>query len=146
MSIVSNECVCTNLMMDRMHPATGLPFWRVVPAGGANISGTHFPEGSVIGINTQIYSPAGQGGGVGQSAGVGFAIPIDTARNLLPRLQAAQGGEVNAPDIGIRGGLAVLGHDEESPSRVRWVECCRAQRPGAQARACERVAVCAIAG
>lgn len=35
--------------------------------------------------------PGGSGGGVGQSAGVGFAIPIDTARNLLPRLQAAQG-------------------------------------------------------
>ncbi|AWT34978.1 serine protease [Deinococcus arenae] len=63
--------------------------------------------GRVIGINTQIYSPAGQSSGVGQSAGVGFAIPIDTAKNLLPRLQAAQGGTVNAPDIGIRGGLAV---------------------------------------
>ncbi|GGL05078.1 S1C family serine protease [Deinococcus radiotolerans] len=63
--------------------------------------------GRVIGINTQIYSPSGQSSGVGQSAGVGFAIPINTAKNLLTRLQVAQGGTVNAPDIGVRGGLAV---------------------------------------
>ncbi|UBV43183.1 trypsin-like peptidase domain-containing protein [Deinococcus taeanensis] len=63
--------------------------------------------GRVIGINTQIYSPSGQATGVGQSAGVGFAIPINTARNLLPRLLAAAGGEVSAPDIGVRAGLAV---------------------------------------
>lgn len=35
-----------------MHPATGLPLWRVVPAPGATISGTFFPTGTVIGINT----------------------------------------------------------------------------------------------
>lgn len=29
----------------RMHPATGLPLERVVPAGGATISGYFFPEG-----------------------------------------------------------------------------------------------------
>jgi cytochrome P450 len=29
----------------RMHPATGLPLERVVPEGGATISGTFFPEG-----------------------------------------------------------------------------------------------------
>lgn len=64
--------------------------------------------GRVIGINTQIYSPSGQGGAA-QSAGVGFAIPINAARNLLPRLQAAGGGIVSAPHIGITPGLVVQG-------------------------------------
>ena len=36
----------------RLHPATGLPLWRVVPKGGAEISQRYFPAGSVVGINT----------------------------------------------------------------------------------------------
>ncbi|KAH8812763.1 putative cytochrome P450 pisatin demethylase [Xylogone sp. PMI_703] len=36
----------------RMHSATGLPLWRVVPEGGEQISGKFFPAGSVVGINT----------------------------------------------------------------------------------------------
>jgi cytochrome P450 len=36
----------------RLHPATGLPLWRVVPEGGSEISGRYFPAGSVLGINT----------------------------------------------------------------------------------------------
>jgi cytochrome P450 len=35
-----------------MHPATGLPLWRVVPAPGATISGHFFPANTVLGINT----------------------------------------------------------------------------------------------
>ncbi|OLV17597.1 S1C family serine protease [Deinococcus marmoris] len=65
--------------------------------------------GEVIGINTQILSPSGQANGVGQSAGVGFAIPINAAKNLLPRLQAAKGGMVTLPRIGISVGLVVQG-------------------------------------
>jgi cytochrome P450 len=38
----------------RMHPATGLPLWRVVPAGGEQICGHYFPEGSEVGINTWV--------------------------------------------------------------------------------------------
>ncbi|KAJ5619161.1 hypothetical protein N7510_003145 [Penicillium lagena] len=38
----------------RMHSATGLPMWRVVPDGGAEISGRHFPAGTVVGINTWV--------------------------------------------------------------------------------------------
>ncbi|PYI08031.1 cytochrome protein [Aspergillus sclerotiicarbonarius CBS 121057] len=38
----------------RMHSATGLPLWRVVPAGGAEISGHFFPGGTVVGINTWV--------------------------------------------------------------------------------------------
>ena len=65
-------------------------------------------DGRVIGINTQIYSPSGQAGAA-QSAGVGFAIPINTARNLLPRLQAAGGRMVLAPRVGIQPGILVRG-------------------------------------
>jgi serine protease Do len=53
--------------------------------------------GEVIGVNTQILT-----GGAGQSAGVGFAIPVNTVKKLLPRLQAGQGGVVEPPRIGIR--------------------------------------------
>ncbi|KAJ5925355.1 hypothetical protein N7454_007994 [Penicillium verhagenii] len=38
----------------RLHPATGLPMWRVVPAGGAQLSGKFFPEGTVVGINAWV--------------------------------------------------------------------------------------------
>jgi serine protease Do len=51
--------------------------------------------GQVIGVNTQILT-----GGVGQSAGVGFAIPVNTVKNLIPQLQA--GGEVRTPTLGIQ--------------------------------------------
>lgn len=38
----------------RMHPATGLPLVRVVPAGGAVIAGHHFPAGATVGINAWV--------------------------------------------------------------------------------------------
>ena len=38
----------------RLHPAGGLPLWRLVPEGGATISGQYFPEGTVIGINAWV--------------------------------------------------------------------------------------------
>ncbi|KAF4552475.1 Cytochrome P450-like protein 41 [Elsinoe fawcettii] len=38
----------------RLHPATGLPLWRVAPVGGADIAGTHFPAGSIVGANTWV--------------------------------------------------------------------------------------------
>jgi len=56
-------------------------------------------RGEVIGVNTQILSPAGAATGVGQNAGVGFAIPINVAKTLLTGLRA--GGEVSPPRIGV---------------------------------------------
>ncbi|WP_102126303.1 S1C family serine protease [Deinococcus planocerae] len=55
--------------------------------------------GQVIGINTQILSPSGAVTGIGQSAGIGFAIPSNVAGRLLPRLRA--GETVTGPRIGV---------------------------------------------
>ncbi|KAK8132120.1 cytochrome P450 oxidoreductase [Apiospora kogelbergensis] len=38
----------------RLHPATGLPLWRVVPEGGATVSSQYFEAGSVLGINVWV--------------------------------------------------------------------------------------------
>lgn len=51
-------------------------------------------SGRVIGINTAIFSPSGS------SAGVGFAVPVDTVRRLLPDLLTL--GRYRHPWLGIR--------------------------------------------
>ncbi len=51
-------------------------------------------RGDVVGINTLIYSQ------VGQSAGIGFAIPINTAKAVLNDLLTL--GRVKRPSIGIQ--------------------------------------------
>lgn len=38
----------------RMHPATGLPMWRVVPDGGAVVAGHYLPGGATVGINSWV--------------------------------------------------------------------------------------------
>lgn len=38
----------------RLHPATGLPLWRVVPEDGAFIAGRHFRKGDVVGTNSWV--------------------------------------------------------------------------------------------
>ena len=48
--------------------------------------------GKMIGINSQILSPAGG------SVGVGFAIPVSTAKRVIPQL--LQFGEVRRPKLG----------------------------------------------
>ena len=50
--------------------------------------------GKMIGINSQILSPSGGG-----SVGVGFAIPVNTAKRIVPQL--LQFGEVRRPKLGI---------------------------------------------
>ncbi|MCH2203325.1 MAG: trypsin-like peptidase domain-containing protein [Fuerstiella sp.] len=47
----------------------------------------------LIGVNTAIYSPSGG------SAGVGFAIPVDTVNRVVPELIA--NGEYKPPSLGI---------------------------------------------
>lgn len=51
--------------------------------------------GKMIGINSQILSPAGG------SVGVGFAVPVNTAKRVIPQL--LQFGSVRRPKIGIDG-------------------------------------------
>lgn len=50
-------------------------------------------HGRMIGINSQIESPSGA------SAGVGFAIPINIAKRIVPEL--LKNGEVRRPKLGI---------------------------------------------
>lgn len=49
--------------------------------------------GRLIGINTAIYSPSGA------SAGIGFAVPVDTVNRVVPQL--IQHGRYISPSIGI---------------------------------------------
>jgi S1-C subfamily serine protease len=52
-------------------------------------------RGEVIGINTAIFTPSGG------SVGIGFAIPVNTAKKLLPQLIAR--GRATHPWLGISG-------------------------------------------
>ncbi len=52
--------------------------------------------GRLIGVNTQIASPSGA------SAGVGFAVPVDTVNRVVPQLIAH--GRVVRPQLGIAAG------------------------------------------
>ena len=51
-------------------------------------------RGKVIGINSQIIAPSGEG-----NVGIGFAIPIDSVRHVLARLR--QGKVTERPWLGI---------------------------------------------
>ncbi len=50
-------------------------------------------QGRMIGINSQILSPSGA------SAGVGFAVPVNIAKRIVPQL--VRFGEVRRPKLGI---------------------------------------------
>jgi putative serine protease PepD len=60
-------------------------------SGGPLLNG----EGRMIGLNTAIFSP------VGGSVGIGFAIPVNTVKNVLPELISK--GYVSRPWVGITG-------------------------------------------
>ena len=49
--------------------------------------------GRLIGVNTAIYSPSGA------SAGIGFAIPVDTVNRIVPEL--IRSGKIIRPGLGI---------------------------------------------
>ena len=61
--------------------------------------------GRLIGVNTAIYSPSGV------SAGIGFAIPVDTVNRIVPEL--IRSGKVTRPGFGIQ--IA----DEQIAQRLR---------------------------
>jgi S1-C subfamily serine protease len=63
-------------------------------SGGPLIDAT----GSVIGINSQIQT----GGSSGGNVGIGFAVPINTAREVVRQLE--ENGEVKHAYLGITGG------------------------------------------
>ena len=50
-------------------------------------------SGGLIGVNSAIYSPSGA------SAGIGFAVPVDTVRRLVPQL--IKHGRAVLPGIGV---------------------------------------------
>lgn len=50
--------------------------------------------GQLVGVNTAIYSPSGA------SSGIGFAIPVNTVKRIVPELIAY--GRVQTPAMGIR--------------------------------------------
>jgi S1-C subfamily serine protease len=50
--------------------------------------------GQLIGVNTAIYSPSGA------SSGIGFAIPVNTVKRIVPDL--IQYGRVQTPVLGVR--------------------------------------------
>ncbi len=59
-------------------------------SGGALLDSS----GRLIGVNTAIYSPSGA------SAGIGFAVPVDTVNRIVPQLIAH--GRLIRPRLGIR--------------------------------------------
>src|SRR5499425_120676 len=50
--------------------------------------------GRLIGVNAAIYSPSGT------SAGIGFAVPVDTVNRIVPQL--IRQGEITRPGLGVR--------------------------------------------
>ena len=63
-------------------------------SGGPLLDGA----GRVIGVNSQIATAGGGGGNVG----IGFAVPSNTVRQVVPRLRA--GGSISRPYLGLSSG------------------------------------------
>jgi S1-C subfamily serine protease len=86
-------------------------------SGGPLLNG----QGEVIGINSQIET-----GGSGEgSVGIGFAVPIDTAKKELPQLE--KGGTVKSAYLGVStltvdGSLSALNLPVKSGALVETVE------------------------
>ena len=64
-------------------------------------------SGRLIGINTAIFTPTGS------SAGVGFAIPIDTVNAVIPQL--IKNGEIVFPSLEIKFGDTAVQRDLQLP-------------------------------
>jgi S1-C subfamily serine protease len=57
--------------------------------------------GRVIGINSQIATGSGTSSDTGGSVGIGFAVPINTAKRVIPQLK--ESGKVQRAYLGITG-------------------------------------------
>jgi len=91
-------------------------------------------NGRLIGVNTAIISPSGG------YAGIGFAIPVDTVRRMVPQL--IQYGEAIRPGIGITvlndyqarryglDGIVVAEVERDSPAARAGIEPARVDRYG----------------
>jgi S1-C subfamily serine protease len=93
-------------------------------SGGALVDGT----GAVIGINTAIASVGGNGT-TGGSIGLGFAIPIDTVRDISEQListgtavHASLGVNARTVTDGTRDGALVVNVEPGSPAAAAGVQ------------------------
>jgi S1-C subfamily serine protease len=77
-------------------------------------------SGHIVGINTAILSQAGQ------SAGIGFAIPVNIAKRLVPELIAHH--HITRPDLGIEAvqqtdiGLRVVKLAADGPAAIAGIK------------------------
>lgn len=77
-----------------------LPYRTTVTAG--NSGGPLLDSsGRLIGVNTAIFTPTGT------SAGVGFAIPVNTVASVVPQLISS--GRVLRPSLGVQVRVVQLG-------------------------------------
>lgn len=94
-------------------------------------------QGKLIGINTMIYNA----GGSSASAGLGFAIPVNIIKDVVPQL--IQFGKVNRPGLGIailedyyaarmglRDGVVVKFVDPKGPSAAAGMKGIMSNRRG----------------
>ncbi|GAB2284209.1 Protease Do-like 1, chloroplastic [Dionaea muscipula] len=91
--------VISGLRREISSAATGRPIQDVIQTDAAiNPGNSGGPlldsSGSLIGINTAIYSPSGA------SSGVGFSIPVDTVNGIVEQL--VKFGRVTRPILGIK--------------------------------------------
>ncbi|KAI5341168.1 PREDICTED: 2-alkenal reductase [Prunus dulcis] len=91
--------VISGLRREISSAATGRPIQDVIQTDAAinpgNSGGPLLDStGSLIGINTAIYSPSGA------SSGVGFSIPVDTVNGIVDQL--VRFGKVTRPVLGIK--------------------------------------------
>ncbi len=82
----------------QIRSVTGRPIQDVIQTDAAinpgNSGGPLLDSaGRLIGINTAIYSPSGS------SAGIGFAVPVDTVNRIVPQLVSH--GRVVRPGLGV---------------------------------------------
>lgn len=82
-------------------------------------------SGKIIGITTAIFSPV-RTQGLGQSSGIGLAIPINTTKRIIPELIAHHA--VSRPEIGIQlvavteKGLRIVKLDPRGPAAKAGIQ------------------------